>query len=66
MVPRLSFAMCDVRDVAAVHITAMTSSKAPGKITVEALTKSSTDSWHVLKHRCLVVYSRQQMVGGRW
>lgn len=38
MVPRLSFAMCDVRDVAAVHITAMTSSKAPGKITVEALT----------------------------
>ncbi|CAH3146527.1 unnamed protein product [Pocillopora meandrina] len=30
MVPRLSFAMCDVRDVAAVHITAMTSSKAPG------------------------------------
>lgn len=30
--------MCDVRDVAAVHITAMISSKAPGKITVEALT----------------------------
>ena len=31
MVPNLCFAMCDVRDVAGVHIKAMTSSKAPGK-----------------------------------
>lgn len=30
MVPRLSFAICDVRDVAAAHITAMMSPKAPG------------------------------------
>ena len=31
MVPKISFAMCDVRDVAAAHITAMTSPNAPGK-----------------------------------
>ncbi|XP_073255580.1 uncharacterized protein [Porites lutea] len=30
MVPKLSMPMCDVRDVAAAHITAMTSPKAPG------------------------------------
>ena len=31
MVPKVCFAMCDVRDVAGVHIKAMTSPKAPGK-----------------------------------
>lgn len=31
MVPKVCFAMCDVRDVAGAHITAMTSPKAPGK-----------------------------------
>lgn len=30
MVPKICFAMCDVRDVAGVHIKAMTSPKAPG------------------------------------
>jgi len=30
MVPRISFPMCDVRDVAGAHIAAMTSPKAPG------------------------------------
>ena len=30
MVPKLSMPVCDVRDVAAAHITAMTSPKAPG------------------------------------
>lgn len=32
MVPKVGFAMCDVRDVAGAHIKAMTSPKAPGKI----------------------------------
>ena len=31
MVPKLSMPVCDVRDVAAAHIAAMTSPKAPGK-----------------------------------
>ena len=31
MVPKLSLPVCDVRDVAAAHIAAMTSPKAPGK-----------------------------------
>ena len=31
MVPKLSLPVCDVRDVAAAHFAAMTSSKAPGK-----------------------------------
>ena len=31
MVPRLSLGVCDVRDVARAHITAMTSPKSPGK-----------------------------------
>ena len=31
MVPKVCFEMCDVRDVAAAHIKAMTSPKAPGK-----------------------------------
>ena len=31
MVPRLCYPMCDVRDVAGVHITALTAPKAPGK-----------------------------------
>ena len=31
MVPRICYPMCDVRDVAGAHLTAMTSPKAPGK-----------------------------------
>ena len=33
MVPRMSMPICDVRDVAGAHITAMTSPKAPGELT---------------------------------
>ena len=48
MVPKLSLPVCDVRDVAAAHIAAMTSPKAPGKSVKQFFRK--INRWLLSRH----------------
>ena len=50
MVPRLAFPMCDVRDVARAHISAMKSPKAAGEGYSIFLIFVKTNQWRSLKH----------------